>query len=212
MILEQKWNVLGGAVLIVGIWTFVSYSPYHQKCPDEYKTSEESTAAVIQWTNDFYDKNPDASLSDWAAARHNFYKKNNCKEALQRAEDYDSGKADPASKKIVEDSVDAVILSQELFQLVSDGKYEEALALSSNAMEAYPNSVDIWIHRTMAYYFLGNCVEATAAAYHVSMIAPEDDEDAQQLLPNILNDNLCDLEISPTPVSPASGSDTSASS
>jgi len=64
----------------------------------------------------------------------------------------------------------------------------------------------------MAYYFLGNCVEATAAAYHVSMIAPEDDEDAQQLLPNILNDNLCDLEISPTPVSPASGSDTSASS
>ena len=212
MILEQKWNILGGAVLLVGIWAFLTYGPYHQKCPDDYATSEEHMAAVTEWTNNFYDTHPGASVGDWADARQDFYRQNNCKEALQRAEDYDSGKADPASKKIVEDSVDAVILSQELFQLVSDGKYEEALALSSNAMEAYPNSVDIWIHRTMAYYFLGNCVEATAAAYHVSMIAPEDDEDAQQLLPNILNDNLCDLEISPTPVSPASGSDTSASS
>ncbi|MDO8518286.1 MAG: hypothetical protein Q7S26_03290 [bacterium] len=191
MILEQKWNILGGALLLLGIWAFVSYGPYHQKCPDEYTTSEEHLAAVEKWTNDFYDKNPDASLGDWAAARHNFYKKNNCKEALQRVEDYDSGKADPASKKIVDEVVDEVIFGHRLYELVSDGKYEEALALSSNAMETYPNSVDIWIHRTMAYYFLSNCAEAAAAAYHVSMIAPEDDEDAQQLLPNILNSDLC---------------------
>ena len=194
MILEQKWNVLGGAVLIVGIWALIFYGPYHQKCPDEYKTSEESTVAVIQWTNDFYDKNPDASLSDWATARRDFYKKNNCKEALQRAEDYDSGKADPASKKIVDDVVDEVVFGQKLYELVSDEKYEEALTISNNAMETYPNSVDIWIHRTMAYYFLNNCAEAAAAAYHVSMIAPEDDEDAQQLLPNILNSDLCAQE------------------
>ena|SRR3989338_2393382 len=194
MILEQKWNVLGGAVLIVGIWALIFYGPYHQKCPDEYKTSEESTVAVIQWTNDFYDKNPDASLSDWATARRDFYKKNNCKEALQRVEDYDSGKADLASKKIVDDVVDEVIFGQKLYELVSDEKYEEALTISNNAMETYPNSVDIWIHRTMAYYFLNNCAEAAAAAYHVSMIAPEDDEDAQQLLPNILNSDLCAKE------------------
>lgn len=89
MILEQKWNILGSVVLMVGIWAFVSYGPYHQKCPDEYKTSEESTAAVIQWTNNFYDTHPDASISDWTTARQDFYIQNNCKEAIQRSKDYD---------------------------------------------------------------------------------------------------------------------------
>ena len=95
-------------------------------------------------------------------------------------------------------SVDKTDLSQRMQQLVEDKKYQEAITLSDDAMRNYPNSIDIWIPRAMAFYFLGNCVEASAAAYHVSMIAPEDDENAREFLPSILNSELCASELPPT--------------
>lgn len=108
MFLEQKWNIL--IVAILGLVALMSYNQNRFKCPDEYETSEELLASLTRWTDDFYDKNPDASIGDWADARQVFYRQNDCKEALQRSADYDSGNADPVAKKRIDDAVDKALL------------------------------------------------------------------------------------------------------
>lgn len=63
-----------------------------QKCPDDYKTddagSAEYLAATNAWTNDFFDTHPDATPTDWALARQQFWVDNNCTAALQRYTKY----------------------------------------------------------------------------------------------------------------------------
>lgn len=73
------------------------------KCPQDYENSDEKIAAFEKWTNDFYDKNPNASLGDFSEARKDFYIQNNCKEALQRYEDYRAGNVDPKTKEMIEE-------------------------------------------------------------------------------------------------------------
>jgi hypothetical protein len=81
-------------------------SVVENKCPDEYATddtgSAEYLASMDSWTNNFYDLHPGASLSDWSAARHQFYVDNNCTLTLQRYQDAEDGKADPETMKRIE--------------------------------------------------------------------------------------------------------------
>lgn len=53
------------------------------KCPHEYKTLQEKVAAFEKFTNDFYDKNPDASIDEMLDARRIFYIQHDCKEELE---------------------------------------------------------------------------------------------------------------------------------
>lgn len=87
------------AILSVGVYFFVSHQrPTTQKCPDDYANDDAGSAeyltATDKWTNDFYDSYPGATLSDWSAARIQFWKDNNCTAVLQR---YKEGKADPVT-------------------------------------------------------------------------------------------------------------------
>ncbi len=72
-----------------------------QKCPDDYGTNDagsaEYMAAMNKWTNAFYDSHPEATLEDWAEARHQFWIINNCTAALQRYKEYNEMKANPAA-------------------------------------------------------------------------------------------------------------------
>ena len=76
------------------------------KCPDDYGTddagSAEYVAATNKWTNDFFDANPGASLSDWAEARHQFWVDNHCTAALESYEQAKAGKADPETMEMID--------------------------------------------------------------------------------------------------------------
>ncbi len=81
------------SILIATCAIFYFYkSPLSEqaRCPDDYATddagSAEYLASMDKWTNDFYDAHPEASLSDWANARKQFWVNNNCTPALQRYE------------------------------------------------------------------------------------------------------------------------------
>jgi hypothetical protein len=76
-----------------------------QKCPDDYATPEEQTAAMDSWTNTFYDSHPGATLLEWVAARKQFWVENDCEEALQRYADAKAGKADPATIELIKDVI-----------------------------------------------------------------------------------------------------------
>ncbi|HEY4500877.1 MAG TPA: hypothetical protein VJI70_01235 [Candidatus Paceibacterota bacterium] len=114
-----KGVVIGVVIVIIGLAVAISLvtwrDSFHneqivqsqQKCPDDYATHEEQLAALKEWTSYFYDKYPNASAGDWADARRDFFQQNDCKEALQRAEDYNSGNIDPTIKKIIDDAVDS---------------------------------------------------------------------------------------------------------
>ena len=103
----------GVALLILFSIFYFSKSPApeqiaHQKCPDDYGTDDAGSAEYLadfdKWTNNFYDNHPGATLSDWSAARYQFWVDNNCSAALQRYEEFKAGKADPATLKTIEDT------------------------------------------------------------------------------------------------------------
>lgn len=76
-------------------------------CPDDFGTDDADSAAYLaatnKWTNDLFDTHPDATMVDWAEARHQFYIDNNCSESLKRYEEAKAGKADPETMKMVND-------------------------------------------------------------------------------------------------------------
>ncbi|MSU74612.1 hypothetical protein EXS57_02425 [Candidatus Kaiserbacteria bacterium] len=84
-----------------------------QKCPDDYANDDAGEAAYLvamdKWTNDFYDEHPEASLSDWSAARHQFWIDNHCTAALQRYDEAVAGNADLATMRAIQDDVWEVV-------------------------------------------------------------------------------------------------------
>ena len=102
------------AFLSVGVYFLYShFSPIGAKCPDAYANddagSAEYLAATDKWTNDFYDAHPGASLTDWSAARHQFWLDNDCTAALQRYEDAKAGKADPATMERIQSGIEDAV-------------------------------------------------------------------------------------------------------
>ena len=102
------------AIILVGGFAIYSHpSATLAKCPDAYGTddagSAEYLAATDKWTNDFFDAHPDATMTDWAEARHQFWADNHCTKALEGYEDAKAGKADPEMMKRVDGVIRDVI-------------------------------------------------------------------------------------------------------
>ena len=107
----KSWGLLGIGLIgfvVLGL-SFSKPFVQKQKCPDDYADtdagSKELMAAVDSWTNAFYDAHPGASLSDWSAARHQFWVDNNCTAALERYEAAKNDKADPETMIKMESGV-----------------------------------------------------------------------------------------------------------
>ena len=100
--MKKKLLYIGIFATILTIGGFAIYSrpsAIIAKCPDDYGTddagSAEYVAATNKWTNEFFDAHPDATMTDWANARHQFWIDNHCTKALQSYEEAKAGKADP---------------------------------------------------------------------------------------------------------------------
>lgn len=103
-------------VVVVVLYFFVGPIPKantQQKCPDDYGTDDIGSAEYLadfdKWTNDFYDNNPSASISDWSKARYDFWVKNGCTAAIVRYNEAKAGKADPETMEIIDDSIQKAI-------------------------------------------------------------------------------------------------------
>jgi len=97
---SNKWKKL---LIVLAVATGVLFVNYGYKankpiCPNDFPTSEERVTTTIKWIDDFYNNNPNASVVELSKARVDFYIKHNCKEALQRFEDYMAGNTDKETK------------------------------------------------------------------------------------------------------------------
>ena len=94
------------------------------KCPQEYPDIEERNTAFDAFTSNFYDKNPDASMRDFARARLSFYKKRHCTEELEK---YTAAAPDDIEKQIdsmVENATQVMdAAAEDDFNLISFGGY-----------------------------------------------------------------------------------------
>lgn len=100
----------GFVVMCVLLTVYLNYNGNtYQKCPDEYGDDDASfTQKMVDfdnWTKEFYETNPDASLSDLSRARYDFYVKNNCTSSIKRYEDAVAGKGDPETIKLIDDAI-----------------------------------------------------------------------------------------------------------
>ena len=80
-----------------------------QKCPEDYGTDDAGSAEYLadfdKWTNDFYDNNPGATLTDWSKARYDYWVRNGCTTAIARYKEAKEGKADPKTMEIIDNSI-----------------------------------------------------------------------------------------------------------
>ena len=98
------------AIFSVGGYFFYLYlHPATSKCPDDYANDDAGSAEYLatteKWTNDFFDAHPEATLTDWAEARYQFWVDNNCTAALQRYDEAKAGKADPATIERIKNGI-----------------------------------------------------------------------------------------------------------
>ena len=81
----------------------------HQKCPDGYPDTNAGSAEYLadfnEWTNAFYEKNPNAGLSGWSKARYQFWVDNNCAESIRRYSQAKNGTADAGQMKLIEKTI-----------------------------------------------------------------------------------------------------------
>jgi len=94
------------ALLFIGAFFFYTFStPAKAKCPDDYGTDDAGSAEYLadtdKWTNDFYDQHPNATLTEWAMARKQFWIDNDCTATLERYEQAKAGNADPKTMEMV---------------------------------------------------------------------------------------------------------------
>lgn len=115
---EVNKTLFLGIVVLVAVITFVSYGSKSSnslaKCPQDFTDSDEKNADFDRWAKDFYDKNPTASVVDLAKARVNYYKENNCTEAIKRFEDFTAGRVDEKTRNKFYDLANKVLLADEV--------------------------------------------------------------------------------------------------
>jgi hypothetical protein len=114
--LKKKIPLGIAMAIILSVGGYFLYSRPTQaleKCPDAYGTDDagsvEYLAATNKWTNNFFDAHPDATMSDWAQARYQFWVDNHCTAALEGYEQAKAGKADPEMMKRVDGIIRDVI-------------------------------------------------------------------------------------------------------
>ena len=166
-------------VFTFGVYLNNGYRANGLICPDDFKNTDEENANFKSWVSNYVDKNSATSSFEVYQARRNFYKENNCLEILKAIEEQE-------------------ILNQKNAELRDAGKYEEAIALNKEYIKDHPYDLDPWVNKTIAYAFLGDCVNALASAYHVDMnnySFPEDNPDKlrnnEDLFPYITNSDIC---------------------
>ncbi len=102
------------------ILVFVGYGFYHYtpksdltnlKCPHEYSNSDERLSTFKTFVDSYYDKNPNASISELMDARKQFWIDNNCQEELKGYDDYLTGNVDQNKKEVVENLVDQYLFN-----------------------------------------------------------------------------------------------------
>lgn len=103
-ITKYGWLLLIIVPLILAFVVFVKndFKMDSSLCPDNIENSEEKIAAFDNWTTEFYNNNPDATISDLSKARKDFYAKNGCTEVLERMKDYESGTIDEETRQLIE--------------------------------------------------------------------------------------------------------------
>lgn len=74
-------------------------------CPDDFKDSESEIASFTEWANEFWEDNPDATISDFSQARVNFWRENHCTEALKRYDDFMAGNVDKETQQLIEKAI-----------------------------------------------------------------------------------------------------------
>ncbi len=104
-------------------------------CPSAYTTTEEATASFQAFTNNFYDAHPDASLSDLAAARHDFYVSHHCTQELAAYQQAVDGNADPATMKMIDQAIGKVLTAIK----DAESKRPPGIGASPSEKEIYEN-------------------------------------------------------------------------
>ena len=82
----KKWIPLAALVAVLAFGIYYFQTP-KSKCPDDYATFEESSAAFDEWLVAYLETNPRASVPEMTEARKQFYIENNCTAALERFEE-----------------------------------------------------------------------------------------------------------------------------
>jgi len=124
-------------ILVFVGYGFYRYTPKadltNLKCPHEYSDPNERAAAFKTFVDNYYDKKPNASLSELLDARKQFWVDNNCQEELKKYNNYLSGNIDQNEKRMVEEVEEVV--DQYLY---NSSRYDaKALGFSFQ----YPNSL-----------------------------------------------------------------------
>lgn len=121
--IKNKYSVFSALVILsLGVYFLVWYMHHTaspsailtaQKCPDDYANTDageaEYLAATNKWTNEFYDVHLGATLSDWSAARYQFWVENHCTAALERYSEIKAGRGDQAVMERVRSGVQEAI-------------------------------------------------------------------------------------------------------
>lgn len=72
--------------LVLGTY-FAFFAPLKSMCPSDFPETDEGDEARMKaldnWTNEFYDMYPNATIIDWAHARHQYWVDNNCAKELE---------------------------------------------------------------------------------------------------------------------------------
>jgi hypothetical protein len=91
----SKRNIVIGIIIVLifsTAWLLFGQNtkkPTTPKCPESYPENEagatEYKDALIAWTSEFFEKHPQASMSDWSMAKSQFWLDNNCTMAIERS-------------------------------------------------------------------------------------------------------------------------------
>ena len=94
-----------------------------QKCPEDYADTvagnAERVTAADQWSDNFHNQNPNASLADMAKARYEFYVKNNCDATLEKFYEMKAEKTDTPEMTIVRETMQEEIQDQQMKNLIN---------------------------------------------------------------------------------------------
>lgn len=97
--------IFGIAFTVLIIWSNV-YKTNNPVCPDDFRDPQQEITAFSEWIDDFYKKNPNVTMTEMTRARVDFWRDNNCTEALKRYDDYMAGNTDENTKRLIEINID----------------------------------------------------------------------------------------------------------
>ena|SRR3989338_6430015 len=91
-----------------------------QICPEDYSDNEagykERETATNKWITDFRNQNPNASTSDFARARYQFYMDNNCSATLEKY--FEMEQTETEEEKIIRETIQEEMREQQMKNLI----------------------------------------------------------------------------------------------